>query len=60
MGSYYYGDIFVCLANEMQWSQWEAALIEHKTSQFDNSIELIESTKVYGDLLLRRYFSMSC
>ena len=29
--------------------------IEYKNSPFDKSIESIESTKVYGALLLRRY-----
>ena len=28
MESNYYGDIFLCLANEMQQSQWEAALFQ--------------------------------
>ena len=30
--------------------------IEYKNSPFDKSIESIESTKVYGALLLRRYY----
>ena len=30
--------------------------IEYKSSPFDESIESIESTKVYGALLLRRYY----
>ena len=30
--------------------------IEYKNSPFDKSIESIESTKVYGAVLLRRYY----
>ena len=30
--------------------------IEYKNSPFDESIESIESRKVYGALLLRRYY----
>ena len=53
MEPFYYGDILMKCNSPMESCTF---LIEYKYSPFDKSIE---STKVYGVLLLRRYFCMS-
>ena len=56
MEPFYYGDILMkCNSPIESWT----FPIEYKYSPFDKSIESIETTKVYGALLLRRYFSKS-
>ena len=53
---FYYGDILMKRNSPME--SWTFP-IKYKNSPFGKSIESIESTKVYGVLLQRRYFYKS-